>query len=196
MMNDIQDLVDSLRKKAPLYGAFFLLLLLLSCQNRDTASGKAGQNPFFDLNSYFNEQIERLQTQQPEVRKTVTFDGETETLELDSLDYERELEVFLNADLNRASWWDKYTIDSSRTDGRLASIVYTAQEEDLRVKKLRIEFEKEEVSRIEVESSTKGPTGSRKQSLLFEPEQGYRIHTQQKVVFSKPREMEIEVRFE
>jgi hypothetical protein len=180
--------------------AAFLFLLLLGCQlsGSDTTSGDGeGRQPFFDMRGYFTRQIEQLQDQQPPVRKTITFNHETDTQMLDSLDYDRELEVFLNADINRAAWWDRYRIDSSFNDrNQLDSVTYTAIGEDLRVRRLKVEYKNGEVNQIEVQSETTGPAADRWQQLFFDPQWGYRIESRQNVAFSKPRETKIEVRFE
>jgi len=161
----------------------------------DQAPEEKLENPFFDLRTYFNQQVERLQETQPPVEKTVSFESDTLKTQLDSLDYGRELEVFLNADINRAAWWDKYRIDSVEEAGQLRKIQYTATDASLRVDTLSVFFQEEKVSRIEVQTSSEGFTADREQRLLYDPEQGYRIETKQDIAFSEPREMMIEVEF-
>lgn len=162
----------------------------------DQAPEEKPENPFFDLRTYFNRQIERLQEAQPPVEKTVRFEGKTQTEQLDSLDYSRELEVFLNADINRAAWWDKYRIDSVREGGRLQAVHYTATDESLRVDELSVFFSEEQVSRVEVKTSSEGFTADREQKLVYNPQKGYHIETMQDIAFSKPREMRIKVTFQ
>lgn len=179
--------------------AAFLSFSVIGCQfspGNTASEGEENRQPFFDMRGYFSRQIERLQREQPPARKTVTFNNETDTKMLDSLNYERELEVFLNADINRAAWWDRYRIDSSFTNqNQLQTVTYTAADKDLRIRSLKVEYENGEVDQIEALSETTGPAADRRQHLFFDPQWGYRIESRQDVAFSKPREMKIEVQF-
>ena len=85
---------------------FIAALISGSCAEKEAEKEKP-QSPFFDLKAYFQTEIERLQAEQPRVRKTVMIGGQQEEKKLTRLNYEEELKVFLDSDINRTSWWDR-----------------------------------------------------------------------------------------
>ncbi|MFD2999908.1 hypothetical protein ACFS7Z_06025 [Pontibacter toksunensis] len=90
---------------------FFLVLLLAttSCE-RPAPPTSAEAAASYNLTTYLQQQIERLQAEQPMVLKSVTTEGkETETVETSAVDWEDELAVFEQADLNRPALEEYYT---------------------------------------------------------------------------------------
>lgn len=172
--------------------------LLSSCGNDSagTRDAPSVDSPFFDLRSYFTGEIERLQQRQPHVTKTVRIDGKSETHMPDSLQYETELRVFLNADINRPAWWDKYAIDTVRAAGEVQSIQYRAKEKDLRVRQILIDFAGGAITRVHIERDADSPTAHLQQQLIYQPAIGYLLKTKQNVVFSQPKEVVVEVRWQ
>jgi hypothetical protein len=171
------------------------LLLLAACQMRESAES-GGPKPFFDLKGYINAQIEALNALQPTLEKRIQVDGQNETQELDSLDYEKELRMFLRSDINRKAWFDKYEVDSTFENGTLESVRYTTDTEDLKTSLLEVEYEQGEVSRIYIENKTESVVADVRQELLYEPGQGYRLFTAQKTAMSSEQEVIVEVEWD
>ncbi len=153
------------------------------------------QSPFYDLQGFFEAEVERLQARQPKVEKTVSFDQSTETERLDSINYRRELKVFLDSDINRPAWWDRYTIDSTWQDGALQSIHYQAKADDLKIRSIRLTFERDSLLAVDLELNAESAATAFRQSLHYAPAEGYRIVTRQDVMLSAAREMRVEVAF-
>ena len=176
---------------------FIAITLSLSwgCSSPDESREREVASPFFDLKGYFDGEIKRLQQEQPTVRKSVEINGVKEMKELSQLNYEEELEIFLNTDINRTAWWDKYSIDSNLVDGELRSIRYTAQTTDLKVRSLIIDFNHDTPIQIDVEYLSKSPAAYLEQELSYQPQKRYFIKTSQKVTFSQAKEMAVEVIF-
>ncbi len=69
-----------------------------------------GTEPTFVLTDYLNKQIARLQQEQPPVLKSVIAKGQpAETMQLERLDWEKELAIFQEVDLSRPALRDFYT---------------------------------------------------------------------------------------
>lgn len=69
-----------------------------------------GQEPAFPLTTYLEGQVARLQREQPPVLKSVMTKGqETETAQMERLDWEKELAIFQEVDLSRPALRDFYT---------------------------------------------------------------------------------------
>lgn len=70
-----------------------------------------GQPLYFDLQGFLDRQIQDLNQDQPEVLKTVRDQqGEVETGTVRNLNWERELDLFREVDLNRPALRDYFTI--------------------------------------------------------------------------------------
>ncbi|MBF9253033.1 hypothetical protein I2I11_07000 [Pontibacter sp. 172403-2] len=82
----------------------------------DAASGA------YNLHAYLQQQIQRLQQEQPMVLKSVkTEDQPVETVETAKVDWEEELAMFQDLDLNKPTLQEYYTrTDSTLADGSIS----------------------------------------------------------------------------
>lgn len=92
----------------------------------------------FDLPSFFQQEIARLDSLQPKIKKTVSEDRVSETKELVIAAWDKELASFLAVDLNKPAYRGtyrkdsigntvKYTVTDPSLDLSLLEIVYTDQ---------------------------------------------------------------------
>ena len=90
-------------------GLFALLVGLAACE-RPAPPASTEQSAFFDLTGYLQEQTARLQQEQPPVLKSVIAKGQpTETMQMEAMDWEKELAIFQELDLSRPALRDFYT---------------------------------------------------------------------------------------
>ena len=182
--------------KFSLYVFTLSTFCLLSCSNTPTTEAdKVAELPFFEMQAFFEEEINRLNELQPLVKKTVVINQESETKQIDAIDYEKELKVFSNSDINKMAWFDKYSIDSLYDNNQLQSISYQALDEMLKTQKINIAFQSNEVSQIEIENKTKSFIAASDQKLIYTPSSGYSIQTKQEMAVGKDKEIKIEVKF-
>lgn len=177
--------------------AFILLMVLTqtACEEQVTAAGNQ-PDPFFDLKAYIEGQISDLNKKQPGVRKRISVEGQRETQQFDSLDYRTELKTFLNSDINRKAWVDKYKADSTFEGSYLKQVTYTATAKDLKTQLLRVKYDQEQVSDIYIENRTNSIVADVKQNLHYEPGEGYQLLTTQETVLSEAQEIEVEVEWQ
>jgi hypothetical protein len=104
----------------------FLVLLALAgtfvsaCQNEEDRN--KDEKFYFDLKSFVENQIVYLNDKKPIVSKTVGLDGKTVSNESKDIDWKKELELFVQADLNKPSYRQSYMVerkDSSTYEYRL-----------------------------------------------------------------------------
>ncbi|PVY40412.1 hypothetical protein [Pontibacter virosus] len=89
-------------------GLFALLWGLAACE-RPTPPLATDREPAYDLTGYLQAQTARLQQEQPPVLKSVITKGQpTETLQMEELDWEKELAIFQEVDLSRPALRDFY----------------------------------------------------------------------------------------
>ncbi len=151
-----------------------ILIALLACTPEDTKKGE--RLSFFDLEGYMRQQAQQLQDEQPKAVKSVSLDARVEEKVLSTLDYNKELELFSQADINRPAWRDKYTIDSVfNRAGMLEALTYEATDAKIPTRRLRIDFDRGEVSRVLVEEFFSSAIADTRRELTFMPGLGYQI---------------------
>jgi hypothetical protein len=84
------------------------LLFLASCTQSEN---KIQSKTYYDLAGLMNQQISDLSAKKPLVEKTVVLADKQERIETKDIDWNKELELFLQADLNKQSYQSGYTIE-------------------------------------------------------------------------------------
>ncbi len=182
-------------KKIPF---LFLFSSLFACVNvaEPPEGERLSAERFFNLSDYFEAEIARLNGNNQQVDKVIKINGESAQQTLDSIDYEKELAVFVNSGINKTSWVDKYQADSTFNDaGLLTELVYTALDEDLKTQQLIIQFASEQVQRIDITNRSGTILAKMRQQLSYNPAQGYSIESQQDILLFDDRQMVVEADF-
>lgn len=112
-----------------------LLFLLLTSCGREEAQDD-GPKLYYDLKGFIENQIIYLNDKKPEISKTARLGGESEISTTREVDWKKELELFVQADLNKPSYRQSYDIarpDSTHYEYKLRSDV------NLPVRYLKIE---------------------------------------------------------
>lgn len=175
-------------------GAFFLINT--SCaRNEDKQNSKDQVLHFFDIAGYFAGEIDRLQADQPSVNKELTLNEKTETLEMDDIDFSDELSIFEKADINKVSWIEKYDVDTIQTTGAIREVVYTATDEKLKIRKIELSFDQDQLIHVKVFNEVNSPVLQAEQRMEYTPGSGYRIEQEQKVRFLPQKIMKVVVNF-
>lgn len=174
------------------------LLLLVACGQVEPQRqlAKDALSPaFFDLKAYFEQEVQRLSQSKPQVFKKVTINGAEEQQNLEQIDFQQELQVFAQSDINRPNWLEKYHADTTFFNGHPSRILYKAMEEKLRTRLIDIEFEQNTVSKITIQNGGKSIVAGSQQELIYLPQSGYLIKSHQTTALSKDKDLSIEVRF-
>ena len=167
--------------------ANFILVLILMCSfgcaeiSPQKAAKQLSVKKYFDLEKYFQTEVERL-TGRESLVKITTINGLEEEQTVKKIDFEKELAIFSKSDINRPAWSDKYIIDSIFNEkGGLVELHYLAKDEKLRTRRISIKLDSAVVSKIEIENATSTFVANNRQSLLYLPGEGYIIESSQKV---------------
>src|SRR5580700_9983482 len=84
---------------------FALLACLPACKPRIKNNGA------FDLSGYFKKEAARLKKLNRPVIKTVFHNGVTETKTVHISNWEQELGLFIDADINKPTWRNNYNVN-------------------------------------------------------------------------------------
>lgn len=158
---------------------------------QSTPAGENTSAAFFSLEKYFAGEIRKLNADQPEIVKTVRKNGEEEQRTITEIDWAAELKTFSGADINKPAWLNSYSVDSSA--GRL---VYTALEDQLRVRSLEVRFSPEnKVQAIIIQRKTGNYLYTSSERLEYYPDSLYSVKRHQDVRVLGAGEFQISGKF-
>jgi len=176
------------------YWLFILIIVFQSCQPTTSSPVVEMEKPFFDLKSYFEQEKTRLATVS-NFTKTTVVDGKQETKKLAKLDLNKELRIFVEADINKPAWIDLYTIDSTLQAGNLTKVSYTANDEKLAVRDISIDFDKQKVAKIKIKKAAEMALADTQFNLIYEPQKGYSIENTQQLTVGEDKAFLVKVQF-
>ncbi len=100
--------------------------LLAGCGDAGPAAPAARRPLYFDVKGLVAQQIAQLAQRQAAVTKQVSLRGEaTETVRVPDVKWADELQIFFQADINKAALRGAYTVDSVALPGGLLRRTYT-----------------------------------------------------------------------
>ncbi|MFW0716821.1 hypothetical protein [Pedobacter sp. N23S346] len=170
-------------------GILVFALAFFSCNQREAA--KANTDLFyFDLKGYFSKEIIRLKNAKVKVDKTVSINGVSETKSLLINDWDKELAIFVNADINRNSWKGSFKV--SQQNGVQT---YTSNSKKIPIKKVSIENKGSEISKVEIVIYNKNVLYQSLDTLTYYPDVLYKIRKQQKIRLLASKDYLIVARF-
>ncbi len=102
---------------------FLLALAITSCSLPEQKGSDQVTKKYFDLDSLMQSQMEQLKSLTPTVNKSITIDGKEEEKTVKNVDWNNELSVFLNSDINKPKLLDQYKIENT-TNGNETLISY------------------------------------------------------------------------
>jgi hypothetical protein len=171
-------------------------LSLPACQSgASTTDNKQEDAFFFNLKNFFEAEIARLDQGKIAGIKKVQFNQEKDETKSQILNYAKELEVFVNSDINKLSWRDKYSGDTSLVNGQIQKIVYKALDEHLKTREVVILFEGAKVSDIRIKNRLKSIIADARQNLRYRPQEGYEIRGTQNMSAAGDASVGVEVVF-
>lgn len=176
----------------------FIFLATQACQllNPSAPKNTKRQIYFFDLAGFFNQEAIRLTKSKVKGEKELSFNAKKGHLPSAKLDFEKELAVFVNSDINKLSWRDKYQADTLYDNEHLLQkIQYKALDEQLKTRTVIIEYAQGKVVKIEIRNRLKSIIAQSEEKLTYEPVKGYSINGLQQMILAGKNTMEVDVRF-
>ena len=151
------------------------ILLMPSCKPDIKETGATAK--YFDLKEYFKSDLARLNKIPQPILKTVTHNGVTESKKVKIDNWERELSLFSESDINKPAWRDSYTIQ--QTDHTL---IYMAMDPKLKTREIIVNKKPDGgVLYIAIYNYTKNLLYSTQEKLTYVPDSIYKIEKTQHV---------------
>lgn len=154
------------------------------------------QRYYYDLPAFISKQISNLKSKKQWVRKHVTKDGRSHIIERGDIDWNDELGVFLESDINRPAWRGEFKIDSISLE-RVFVITYKTENPEIPVKNVVVTVDKDtkQCLQISVDRRTENFLYSSDQSLFFTTGEGYMMKGKLSVSYLFDSEYSIESEF-
>jgi len=160
------------------YFLFLFSILSFSCTRPEINESTLGSN-FFSINSFLKTEIEGLEKSGVQLRKTVTRNGKEETRVIQKPDYSIELSEFLNADISRPAWKDKYEKKEIEN-----GFQYICTDDKLDIKEVNVQ-EIGEKTIIHIKKETENSLNQAEKNLQYETGKGFRIKNIRKSIGNK-----------
>ena len=143
--------------------------------------GGADTNQFFDLKKYFTAESIRLNKINPLITKTAVHNKISETKKLHIPNWETELSLFSESDINKPAWKASYKASSSE-----GITTYTAIDSTLKTRSIVIKKQQNKVKLILIYNYTKTTLLGKAlywttEELSYVPDSMYRVQKRQYV---------------
>lgn len=160
-----------------------LFLLLVACK---PATERRLQSDYFDLKDYFVKEASRLQHNNPVVSKAVVVNGSKEEKEMKIMDWENELSVFSDADINKAAWQGLFKMQKNEHQE-----IYYSEDEKVPVKKVIINRSEAQINSILIVIKTTNTLYTSSDTLSYFPDSLYEIKKMQQIRLMGPKKYKI-----
>lgn len=164
---------------------FLILLLYSSCSNETQEKQKSIVH-YFDLNGFIKNETKRLQALTPSVNKSVQVNNKAENRNFDNIDWEKELSVFSDADINKAAWENQFIV--SKTEG---AEIYKTDKVKIPVKYLEVRYKDAKIHQIQIVMQTSNLLYVSRDTLSYFPDSLYEIKKTQHIKFLQPKSYKI-----
>jgi hypothetical protein len=167
--------------------ALSLIFLLGACST--APNNKAVPRQYFDLKGYVSAAAQRLKQLNPQVNKTVTINQSAEHKKLKITDWQKELSVITDADINKSAWQGLFRVYKKQN-----SVSYISNNEKVPVKSLTVCYKNGKPVGIEILMETTNLLYTSRDILTFYPDSIYQVKKTQKIKLLNKKEYQVELR--
>ena len=162
----------------------FLLLTALFFGSCNSAAPKKQSSvlSYFNVKGYFAKEAERLKLLNPEIDKTVMVNQEQEQKKLKIADWQKELSIFSDADINKSAWQGLFKISKGKD-----AETYLSNDEKVPVKSLRINYKNGKIYGIEILISNANSLYTSNDTLSYFPDSLYQVKKTQHITLLKQK---------
>ena len=153
----------------------FIISLQQSCQVPSLDNNEKVIKNFFDLASFFKKEAQYLNDKEIIIKKRITHNNSTEEQIKQIGNWEKELKIFSDCDINKPSWKDRYILDSTLSDNGFKTLHYEAKDKKAPTQVIDIELLNKEVLSIVIINKETNNIFESQQYLTYIPGKSYSI---------------------
>ncbi|WP_437921596.1 hypothetical protein [Sphingobacterium sp. LRF_L2] len=168
----------------------FITALFFSCQQQEDKS-TVKKTTYIDIPQFFQQEIKRLATENPEIEKTVVKDSSSETKKMAIQDWSNELASFSTVDLNKPAYNGLIKKDS--TDKR---VIYTTNDPKIDLTSVEIQYDEQNTASVFlIKRRIKNLLYQTNEVLIYKKNQSYSIEKNQSVILLGDKHYQIQANF-
>lgn len=162
-----------------------LLASLFAAGSCNNTPGSTGNQAYFDLTGFLDQQVAALYKDSFLVLKTSSINQNTDQHEMPWTDWRKELSLFYASDINKAAFAGKYQSDTISIDSSQKKIVYRSTDPAIRTSLMEISYALPEntVKLIHIKNQSHNIIYSNNEELYLEPLKTYIIKSKQQMIF-------------
>ena len=129
----------------------------------------------------------------PYITKTVSVNDSAETQKIRVVDWNKELEIFKDADINKAAWKGMFKVDK-----RVGTTHYRSDDEKIPVKKLSIFYEdgdNRSIRGLQLIISNNNILYESRDTLVYYPDSVYQVKKSQDILLLSKKNYQITGKF-
>ena len=152
-----------------------IVFALPSCKPDNLKEGAV--NEYFDIKGYFEKNIAQLKKQHHVVTKTVVHNGASQSKNVEAINWDTELALFAESDINKPAWKGSYAKRDSA-----GAVIYSAKDAELRTRRIVIGKTKDgSIKQISIYNQVNNALYNTRETLNYYPDSAYTIEKYQKV---------------
>lgn len=172
-----------------------LITITLACNNKKH-SVAVGQKLYFDLEKYISDDIAFNKKNKIKENKNIDINGKLDEQINENVDWQKEMSLIEECDINKANWIGKYRIDSIwKEDSILLSVQYTATDNKIPVKKMTVFYTATHPAKIIIQKKIKSILFDTEQQIEYVPTKSFSINAQQKAFFMNDFNSKVSINF-
>lgn len=156
-------------------------LAFFSCNQQKEAEANTDLL-YFDTKGYFEKEALRLKKINPVVQKSVFINGSVESKSTKIDDWEKELSIFVDADINKTSWKGSFKISKTPDTEN-----YISDNRKIPVKRITVVKLDNKITSIKIIRENKNIIYHSADTLSYYPDSLYEIRKQQKIKMLNPK---------
>lgn len=178
-------------------GVIFYTILLLSCVSctQQTSNKSNSSTSYFDLASLIKKDIADNTKNRCGEIKTVYVNTTGETKQLDSINWQKELQPLLECDINKPAWRDKFQVDTFKNNFPDMTIQYHSLSDKINVRTLTVQLKDKEIQRITISKKTRSFIFSSEQMIAYIPGKGFSVRGVQRAFMMKNFDLNVDVKY-
>lgn len=161
----------------------FTILISIAFYSCSDIEVNTNEKIHFSISPFIKQLAKELETKNVQLLKKANLNGETDSSLVQELNWEEELSIFEEAEINKSAYIGKFTIDSLFIDSGELEINYTTDDPKIRIKELKLlQNNAGKLERIEIRFLTNNSLYKSEQYLELLPKEGFHLNGTQKIM--------------
>lgn len=172
------------------HSSMFLVILFFGACNSAGPKKQSSALQYFDLKGYIVKESIRLKQLNTSIEKTVVVNNAAEQKKIKIADWQKELSVFTDADINKSAWQGLFQSHKEKD-----AEVYVSNDDKVPVKSLTVSYKLGKVTGISILISNANSLYTSNDTLSYFPDSLYQVKKTQHITLLKEKNYRITGRF-